>query len=141
MIQRGMPLEMADKDTLVALVTLADTATELSALVENLSSVIEAQRGQARSTPKVASWVVEPELVMTPREAFFSRTEKVAFKKAAGRVSAELVAPYPPGVPVLAPGEKITAETLEALLEAHREGLRIGYAADPDLLTLEVVKT
>jgi lysine decarboxylase len=59
--------------------------------------------------------------------------------EAVGRVSAELVAPYPPGVPVLAPGERITAPALEALLAARAGGARIAYAADPTLATLLVV--
>jgi arginine decarboxylase len=57
-----------------------------------------------------------------------------------GRVSAELVAPYPPGIPVLAPGERVTAAALAALLEARDDGVRIGYAADPTLATLAVLR-
>jgi arginine decarboxylase len=59
--------------------------------------------------------------------------------EAAGRVSAELVAPYPPGVPVLAPGERISAAALEALDAARRRGARIAYAADPTLATVQVL--
>ena len=57
------------------------------------------------------------------------------------RVSAELVAPYPPGVPVLAPGELITASALDALREVRDDGGRIAYAADPSLATFQVVVT
>ncbi len=52
---------------------------------------------------------------------------------AIGRVSAELIAPYPPGVPVLAPGELITAAAVDALREVAADGGRIAYAADPSL--------
>jgi len=54
-------------------------------------------------------------------------------------VCAELIAPYPPGVPVLAPGEIITAGALHALREALADGGRIAYAADPTLATVQVV--
>ena len=54
------------------------------------------------------------------------------------RISGELVAPYPPGIPVLAPGERVTAEALAALGHARRTGVRIAYAADPSLATLRV---
>jgi arginine decarboxylase len=63
----------------------------------------------------------------------------VAIQDAVGRVSAELVAPYPPGIPVLAPGERITAAALEALAAARAAGSRIAYAADPRLAHLDVV--
>ena len=49
------------------------------------------------------------------------------------------MAPYPPGVPVLAPGEVVTRELLDGLLDAARSGVRIAYAADPTLSTIEVV--
>ena len=57
-----------------------------------------------------------------------------------GRVSAELVAPYPPGIPVLAPGERITQAVLDALAQARASGVRIAYAADPTLATLRVLQ-
>jgi lysine decarboxylase len=60
-------------------------------------------------------------------------------REAIGRVSAELVAPYPPGVPVLAPGERVTGVALDSLTRARDEGARIAYAADPTLATLQVV--
>jgi lysine decarboxylase len=82
---------------------------------------------------------VVPEQVLAPREAFFAPVETVPADAAAGRVSAELVAPYPPGVPVLAPGERITAAALDALHAARSDGARIAYAADPTLATLAVV--
>ena len=66
--------------------------------------------------------------------------EAVAGNEAVGRVSAELVAPYPPGVPVLAPGERITSTALAALREARDAGTRIAYAADPSLATLRVLR-
>ena len=56
-------------------------------------------------------------------------------------MAAELVAPYPPGVPVLAPGERVTPDALAALLEARDAGSRIAYAADPTLATLQVLAT
>jgi len=80
-----------------------------------------------------------PETVLSPREAFFSANETVAANAAVGRVSAELIAPYPPGVPVLAPGELITAAAIESLLEVKADGGRIAYAADPTLATFQVI--
>ncbi|HUY47507.1 MAG TPA: hypothetical protein VMV92_17535 [Streptosporangiaceae bacterium] len=78
-------------------------------------------------------------MALTPREAFFCANETRAADDAIGRVSAELVAPYPPGVPVLAPGEVITAAALDALRAALADGGRIAYAADPSLATLQVI--
>ena len=75
---------------------------------------------------------------MPPRRAFFASAETVPIAEAVGRTSAELVAPYPPGIPVLAPGERVTEETLRALDHARGAGIRIAYAADPTPATLRV---
>jgi lysine decarboxylase len=75
---------------------------------------------------------------MPPRQAFFALAETLPVDRAVGRVCAELVAPYPPGIPVLAPGEQITTDALTALDQARRAGVRIAYAADPTLRTLRV---
>ena len=77
--------------------------------------------------------------VLSPRAAFFAEHEHVPLARAVGRVSAELVAPYPPGIPVLAPGEEVTPAVLAALDQARSVGVRVAYAADPTLATLRVV--
>ena len=59
---------------------------------------------------------------------------------AVGRISAEVIAPYPPGVPVLVPGEVIDAEIIAALQSASAAGTRVAYAADPTLATFQVVR-
>ena len=137
-----MPVEMADRDTIVPIVTLADDA----ALGGPLRHRADRDRGPAprhrRGTrPPAAAWTVEPQTVLAPREAFFAANETVPAAAAVGRVSAELVAPYPPGVPVLAPGELITAAALDGLREVRDDGGRIAYAADPSLATFQVVVT
>jgi arginine decarboxylase len=79
------------------------------------------------------------ETVMLPRDAFFAPTEQVPVEKAAGRVAAELVSPYPPGVPVLAPGELITEAVLDYLASGPPAGMLAPDAVDPSLRTLRVV--
>lgn len=139
LIAAGSPLEMADRDTLVPIVSLVDDASSLARLGDLLTTLIDRHRGRPRPVVGAAAWSLVPELAMAPREAFFARRVPVPLGQAVGRVSAELVAPYPPGVPVLAPGERITAEVLDALAAARRSGVRIAYAADPTLATVIVV--
>jgi len=139
LIAAGMPVEMADRDTLVPIVAIADDEERLAAFAGTLAAVIERHRAAPRHPVATAAWTVEPQTVLAPREAFFARNETVPADAAAGRISAELVAPYPPGVPVLAPGELITSEALNALREVQADGGRIAYAADPALATLQVI--
>ncbi|MFT4010039.1 MAG: decarboxylase [Nocardioidaceae bacterium] len=134
----GMPMEMADADTLVPVVGLIDPAPGLDRLVATL--VAEAPRGGAAAAPPAtfAPATVPPQ-VLTPREAFFAAQATVPAAAAVGRVCAEVIAPYPPGVPVLVPGETVTDEALGQLRQAAARGTRIAYAADPTLEQIIVV--
>jgi arginine decarboxylase len=138
-IAAGMAVEMADRDTIVPIPAIADDEGQLAAFTEVLIAAIDRHRGPPRRPVAAASWTVIPETVLAPREAFFAPNETVPAAAAVGRVSAELIAPYPPGVPVLAPGELITAAAVEALREVAAEGGRIAYAADPSLRTFQVI--
>jgi len=139
LIAAGMPVEMGDRDTVVPIVTMADDEEQIAKFAEELIAAVERHRGEPRSPVATAAWTVRPETVLAPREAFFAPNETVLAGAAIGRISAELVAPYPPGVPVLAPGELITAEALAALREVAGYGGRIAYAEDPSLATFQVV--
>jgi arginine decarboxylase len=141
LIAAGMPVEMGDRDTVIPIPAIADDEERLAAFTEALIASVEQHRGAPRRPAATAAWTVEPQTVLSPREAFFAANETVTAEAAVGRVSAELVAPYPPGVPVLAPGELITAEALAALREVAADGGRIAYAADPTLATFQVVRT
>ncbi len=139
LLARGMPVEMADRDTIVAMVTLADTRRGIEDLALALVEAVERHRGPARPVVSAGVWSVDPVTVTSPREAFFAPRESVPVERAVGRVCAELVAPYPPGIPVLAPGEEVTLEAIDALRAARDAGSRIAYAADPTVRTLDVI--
>ncbi len=138
MISAGYPLEMADRDTLVPIVTVADDPAEVGEMVKTLARIISAASTGESRPALVTSWPI-PEQALSPREAFFSGRERVPWHRAAGRVCAEVVAPYPPGVPVLVPGEVIEADTVTRLRDLAHRGTRVAYAADPSLDSLEVV--
>jgi lysine decarboxylase len=139
LLATGLPVEAAERDTLVAQVSMADTADTLGRLVDAISTSIAGHRGTPRPVVTGAAYQVTPVTVLPPRAAFFAPSEAVALGDAVGRISAELVAPYPPGIPVLAPGEEVTEGVLDALGKARSDGIRIAYAADPTLTTLRVV--
>jgi len=139
LIDAGLPVEMADRDTLVPIITMADTDESVDRLVAVIAAAVERRRGPARAVRTAVQWGPPPPAAITPREAYFRPHTTVDAATAVGRISAELVAPYPPGVPVLVPGEIVTAEVLAALREAQSSGTRIAYAADATLATLQVV--
>jgi arginine decarboxylase len=136
----GIALEGADRTTLVPLLTLADDDASVARLVAALEASL-ARRGGSAQRPPVSSsaWRVRPEPAVTPREAFFAAHERVPASRAVGRVAAEVVAPYPPGIPALAPGERVTRDLWDELRAEAAAGVRMAGAADPTLATLRVV--
>ncbi|MCU0283411.1 MAG: aminotransferase class V-fold PLP-dependent enzyme [Candidatus Nanopelagicales bacterium] len=148
LLAAGLPVEMADRRTVLAQVGLVDDATTIGRLVDAiLGAVADPPVGHPGDDPAAAGMTqgtatrhdVLPPQRLTPRQALFAAYQTVPRGQAVGRVSAELVAPYPPGVPVLVPGEEVTRGTLDALDAAMAAGTRIAYAADPTLATLQVV--
>jgi arginine decarboxylase len=140
LIAAGLPVELADRDTVVPIVTMLDDATAVAALVDGVIDAAARLVREPRPPTVFASWAQGiPVAAMTPRDAFFAPHETVEATRAIGRISAELVAPYPPGVPVLVPGEVISEETLSLLRTAAAGGTRIAYAANPTMLTFQVV--
>jgi lysine decarboxylase len=140
LFEEGVRLELANRDTLVPLLTIGNTEADADRLVAALAASLEQRRGEPRRAgAATAVWAIEPEVALTPRDAFFAPRETVPVERAAGRIAAETVAPYPPGIPALAPGEVVRAELLAALREAAAAGTRMAACADPTLATVRVV--
>jgi arginine decarboxylase len=141
LVALGMPIELADRDTVVPIISINDDQGSVDQFVDGVIASVERQRTTPRPVLSSISWTVEPDVVLSPRDAYFAEHETVSAEAAIGQVSAELVAPYPPGIPVLAPGERITVAAVEGLRDAMADGTQVRYAADPTLATLQVVAT
>jgi lysine decarboxylase len=133
-------VEMADRDTIVFLATIADRTSDFDHLADALIPILKKHQSQRRESATSLSWSVVPQRSISMREAYFAKTEMVEAMQAVGRVSADLIAPYPPGVAVVAPGELLTAEIIEGLAATKAAGVRIAYATDSSLATYRVVR-
>jgi arginine decarboxylase len=135
----GFEVEAADRSIIIPQITLVDSQKDIEALARAIVISLRECRGgdSAISAPPI--WSVTPVQRISPRRAFYAQLETVPREAAVGRISGELISPYPPGIPVLAPGEEITVDALDALDAAARAGIRIAYASDESLNTLVVV--
>jgi len=138
--QANIRVEMADWDTIVFLATLADTAEDFTVLENALVPILKKLQGPTRQTQTSLSWSVVPTVAISMRDAYFADTEFVSAKDAIGRISADLIAPYPPGVAVVAPGEVLTEQIINGLAATQKAGVRIAYASDSTLATYRVTK-
>ena len=141
LIENGIRVEMADRDTLVFLATLSDTKEDFQKLAMVLVTILKKVATQQRESATALSWSVIPQVDISMREAYFADTELVSATAAIGRTSADLIAPYPPGVAVIAPGEVLTQQIVSGLITSQKAGVRIAYATDPTLANFRVVKT
>jgi lysine decarboxylase len=136
---QGIRVEMADQDTVVFLATLADTRADFDEVADLLIEIARSQQSTPRSSATALSWSVVPTVGISMRDAYFAPTEMVSAADAIGRVSADLIAPYPPGVAVIAPGEILTEQIVHGLSASQKAGVRIAYATDPTLGKFRVV--
>ncbi len=140
LLDQAIRVEMADRDTIVFLATLVDTHQTLRELAAHLIPILKDVQSTPRPSATALSWAVKPVRGSSMRDAYFAKTEMVLAPDAIGKISADLVAPYPPGVAVLAPGEIITSEIVQGLASAKAAGVRIAYATDSTLETYRIVK-
>ena len=139
LIGQGIRVEMADRDTLVFLATLADTKEDFQKLAKVLIAILKSVASTPRASATALSWSVIPQVAISMRDAYFADTELVSARDAIGRTSADLIAPYPPGVAVIAPGEVLTEQIVNGLIASQKAGVRIAYATDPSLENFRVV--
>jgi lysine decarboxylase len=140
--QDDVHVELAGENVVVAVFGMGEDASVTGErLVEALHRAVETASSRERD-PEREAFAPPPrwgELAMTPREAFLGRQEVVPVRDAVGRVAAEGLAAYPPGIPNVLPGERLTAETLDYIQQVLEDGGSLRGASDRALRTLRVV--
>jgi arginine/lysine/ornithine decarboxylase len=133
---------LSDHARILATFSIADDSASaerllvaLRRLTEAASQMPDPQPIEIPDPPKL-----ELETVNRPRDAFFSQFEDVKAKDAVGRIAAEQITPYPPGIPVILPGERITEDVLDYLQSGVQAGMVLPDPADPSLKTIRVMQ-
>jgi arginine decarboxylase len=133
--------ELATHATLVLVLGLAQPRDDLERLAHDFAQVMARleRPGEGHALVRASGALVN-EVVVAPREAFLGETDVVSVDAAPGRVSAESIAGYPPGIPALLPGERITDEAIAYLRELQAAGARLHGASDPAFRTINVLR-
>jgi arginine/lysine/ornithine decarboxylase len=137
----AVTVEMSDLRGIVALVTVGDDLERIERLVHGIATLAAEGKPIPRSGPPRSAGIIAAASVpiLSPREAFFASSRSVPLGAAAGEVAAEMVVPYPPGIPILVPGERISGEKLAYLAEVVQCGAHIRGTVDPHLGTIRIV--
>jgi arginine decarboxylase len=138
----GLDLELHSENVVVAIFGVGEKASVTGErLVAGLRKAVnELEETSGAPDEKLVPPPPWGELVLTPREAFLGPQEVVPFDAAAGRVAAEGLAAYPPGIPNVLPGERLTAETLDFIRESVAHGGYVRGGSDRELKTLRVAR-
>jgi lysine decarboxylase len=133
-------VELATHATLVLVLGLAQSVVPLERLAHDFGETVRQIRrpGQLAAIARPPG-ALEHQTVIPPREAFLGEGELIPVDEAVGRISCESIAGYPPGVPALLPGERVTAEVITYLRELTRAGARLHGAVDPTFRTVRVL--
>lgn len=132
-------VELATQATVVFVVGIAERPETLLRVAGDVEETVARLRRPGAHTTPIRQPEGTPELAVAPREAFLGVTEVVAVDDAAGRISSESIAGYPPGIPAVLPGERVTAEIVTYLRESVASGLRLHGASDPQFGTMHVL--
>lgn len=116
----GIQIEFGDLGNFLAIISVGDRSLEIERLVSSLSEI---RRLYAKDpTGMFDHEYIEPQVVLPPKTAFYSAQKSVPLKEARGGVCGEFVMAYPPGIPILAPGERITEEIISYIIYAKEKG-------------------
>jgi arginine/lysine/ornithine decarboxylase len=131
--------ELSDAYNVLFIISYADTRQETMTLLRALRD-LAASYSCRRKFSAGAVLPPVPPCHLSPREAFFAPVETIPFGTAGGRVAAEQIMFYPPGIPLICPGEEITVATLDYIKAMRQLGLKVVGPKDTGLKTLQVVK-
>lgn len=134
-------VEMSDLNNILCIVTPGDTTEDGNKLIQALQELSDTFQDQVKETSFDAVLLPDiPVLALSPRDAFYASTEVVPFEESVGRIIAEFVMVYPPGIPIFIPGEIITEENLDYIQKNIEVGLPVQGPEDHTLKTLRVIK-
>lgn len=131
-------IEFGDIGNVLAIVSVGDRDLEIERLIGSLSEIKRLKSGSKIGIPDHE--YIDPIVALSPQEAFYSDSEPLEIENSSGRVSSEFVMAYPPGIPILAPGEKITDEIIKYIIFAKEKGCKMTGTKDMDMNKIYVVK-
>ncbi|MBQ7863243.1 MAG: aminotransferase class V-fold PLP-dependent enzyme [Lachnospiraceae bacterium] len=130
-------IEFGDIGNILAYLSIGDRPQELERLVSALAEI--RRRFQMDSNGLLSQEYIDPEVVTSPQEAFYAAKKSMPLADSAGMVCSEFVMCYPPGIPILAPGERITRDILDYIEYARVKGCSLTGPEDPEIQNINVL--
>ena len=132
-------IEFGDLGNILAYLSIGDRKQEVERLVSALAEV--KRRYQKDKAGMLSQEYIAPKVIMTPQESFYAEKVCLPLKETVGHVCSEFVMCYPPGIPILAPGEEITEKILDYIIYAKEKGCSMTGPEDAEIEYLNVIRT
>lgn len=130
-------IEFGDLDNVLAYLSIGDRFQEVERLVSALAEIRRRFKGDPSGL--MTQEYIDPIVVASPQEAFYAPKKSLPIMETEGQICSEFVMCYPPGIPILAPGEKITKDILKYIAYAHEKGCQMTGPEDPEIKHLNVL--
>ena len=130
-------IEFGDIGNILAYISVGDMWKDIERLVSAMAEI--KRRFSKDKTGMLEHEYIEPKVVLSPQAAFYGDQQTVPIGESAGRISCEFVMCYPPGIPLLAPGEMITKEILEHIKYSKERGCVMTGTEDMDINNIKVI--
>lgn len=131
-------IEFGDMGNILAYLSIGDRKQDIERLASSLAEIKRLNsRGKEGLMPHE---YISPQLAVSPQAAFYADKEQLDLQETSGRICSEFLMCYPPGIPILAPGEMITDRILDYIIYAKEKGCSITGPEDPDINKLNVLK-
>ena len=134
----NIQIEFGDLGNILAYLSVGDRQQDVERLVSALSEV--RRRFSRSKAGLMAQEYIDPQVVVSPQDAFYAANESLPLRETEGRVCSEFVMCYPPGIPILAPGERITSQILDYIEYAKEKGCSMTGPENPEIERLNVLK-
>lgn len=131
-------VEFGDIGNILAYISIGDRIQDIERLVGALEDIKRLFAKEGRDL--YCGEFIQPEVICTPQQAFYAPKEELLLNESAGRVCGELVMCYPPGIPILTPGEKITEDIIHYINYAKEKGCSVQGTRDPEVEKINVIK-
>ena len=131
-------IEFGDIGNILAYISIGDRIQDIERLVGALADIKRLYSRDGKDL--IAGEYIQPELVLSPQEAFYSERKSLSLDESVGQVCGEFVMCYPPGIPILAPGERITREIVDYIQFAKERGCSLQGTEDPEVNHINVIK-
>lgn len=131
-------IEFGDIGNILAYISIGDRIQDIERLVGALADIKRLYSRDGKDL--IAGEYIQPELVLSPQEAFYSERKSLTLDESVGQVCGEFVMCYPPGIPILAPGERITREIVDYIQFAKERGCSLQGTEDPEVNHINVIK-